>query len=125
LWKGMWIIFFWIILGQSSWLFTHVTHNDYRPPPGFCFDILCNDEPFIDSKRSPDYNVDKLVKKKYIYKCLLYYLLLNIFQVKKFIEFATNQSTMYVSENIIELMGEDFHYQNARQWFKNMDKLIK
>lgn len=22
-------------------------------------------------------------------------------------------------------MGEDFHYQNAHTWFKNLDKLIK
>jgi hypothetical protein len=22
-------------------------------------------------------------------------------------------------------MGEDFHYENANEWFKNLDKLIK
>lgn len=49
------------VSGKSAQLFTSVLYNNYAPPPGFCFDILCDDEPFIDDKHSPDYNVDKLV----------------------------------------------------------------
>jgi lysosomal alpha-mannosidase len=48
-------------LGKPAELFTHVLFNHYSPPPGFCFDLLCDDEPFIDDKHSPDYNVDKRV----------------------------------------------------------------
>lgn len=47
--------------GKSSNLFTGVLYNQYQPPEGFCFDILCADEPIIDGKHSPDYNVDKRV----------------------------------------------------------------
>lgn len=36
-------------------------YNTYSPPKGFCFDILCTDEPIIDDLKSPDYNVDKRV----------------------------------------------------------------
>lgn len=32
-------------------------YNTYSPPPGFCFDVLCADDPIIDDKRSPDYNI--------------------------------------------------------------------
>jgi hypothetical protein len=49
------------ISGKAAQLFTSVLYNNYSPPPGFCFDVLCDDEPFIDDKHSPDYNVDKLV----------------------------------------------------------------
>lgn len=42
-------------------LFTGVLYNNYGPPNGFCFDILCDDEPIIDNKHSPDYNVDRRV----------------------------------------------------------------
>jgi hypothetical protein len=49
------------VVGKAAELFTSVLFNNYSPPPGFCFDVLCDDEPFIDDKHSPDYNVDKLV----------------------------------------------------------------
>lgn len=42
-------------------LFTGVLYNNYSPPPGFCFDILCADEPIVDDKNSPEYNVDRRV----------------------------------------------------------------
>lgn len=49
------------MVGEKSDLFTGVLFNNYGPPPGFCFDILCSDEPIIDDKWSPDNNVDKRV----------------------------------------------------------------
>lgn len=48
-------------LGEKADLFTGVLYNTYQPPPGFCFDILCSDDPIIDDKHSPEYNVDKKV----------------------------------------------------------------
>jgi lysosomal alpha-mannosidase len=36
-------------------------YNTYSPPPGFCFDVLCADEPMIDDPDSPDYNIDRKV----------------------------------------------------------------
>ncbi|KAF4523776.1 hypothetical protein B566_EDAN009008 [Ephemera danica] len=93
-------------LGASSWLFTHALYNHYSPPPGFCFDISCrNVDPIIDNKNSQEYNVDR--------------------RVDRFIELMHEQAASYASQNLIILMGEDFQYQSARMWFKNMDKLIK
>lgn len=48
-------------LGKSSNLFTGALYNQYQPPPGFCFDILCADEPIIDGKHSPENNVKRRV----------------------------------------------------------------
>lgn len=42
-------------------LFTGVMYNTYAPPRGFCFDIMCNDEPLVDDKKSPLYNIDRKV----------------------------------------------------------------
>lgn len=48
-------------LGAAADLFTGVLYNTYSPPPGFCFDILCSDEPIVDDPMSPDYNVPERV----------------------------------------------------------------
>ncbi|XP_037910288.1 lysosomal alpha-mannosidase isoform X2 [Hermetia illucens] len=91
--------------GKSSNLFTGVLYNQYQPPEGFCFDILCADEPIIDGKHSPDYNVDK--------------------RIGQFFSYVKNMSQHYKTKNVLITMGEDFHYQNANIWYMNLDKLIK
>ncbi|CAH2064719.1 unnamed protein product, partial [Iphiclides podalirius] len=48
-------------LGSASDIFTSVLYNTYSPPPGFCFDVLCDDEPIIDDQSSPMFNVDQKV----------------------------------------------------------------
>jgi lysosomal alpha-mannosidase len=50
---------------------------------------------------------------------------MQFFQVNDFIEFAKQQAQYYTSNNIILTMGDDFHYQDAAMYFKNLDKLIK
>lgn len=57
-------------LGQKSDIFTGVLYNMYQPPPGFCFDILCSDDPIIDDKNSPEYNVDKKVTNYLIFNII-------------------------------------------------------
>lgn len=49
-------------------IFTGVLYNTYGPPPGFCFDILCNDEPIVDNPNSLMYNVDRKVRNHNLYK---------------------------------------------------------
>lgn len=51
-------------LGSKADLFTGILYNTYSPPSGFCFDILCNDEPIIDDENSPEFNADKKVSNK-------------------------------------------------------------
>lgn len=79
-------------------------YNTYSPPPGFCFDILCNDEPIVDDKKSPMYNVPN--------------------RISKFFDYLDNVTKNYATKNVIITMGEDFNYQDARTWFRNLDKLI-
>ncbi|KAJ9584474.1 hypothetical protein L9F63_021168, partial [Diploptera punctata] len=92
-------------LGKTADIFTTVLYNTYSPPPGFCFDILCDDDPIIDNKKSPDYNLPKVVKE--------------------FIKYAKRQALNYTTNNIIMTMGEDFNYQDATTWYTNLDKLIR
>ncbi|XP_063391810.1 lysosomal alpha-mannosidase-like [Cydia fagiglandana] len=92
-------------LGKSSDIFTGVLYNTYSPPPGFCFDVLCDDEPIIDDVSSPMYNVDD--------------------KVATFLEIAANMSKSYRTNNILVTMGEDFNYLDASLWFDNLDKLIQ
>ncbi|XP_055923548.1 lysosomal alpha-mannosidase isoform X2 [Eupeodes corollae] len=92
-------------LGESSNLFTGALYNQYQPPPGFCFDILCADEPIIDGKHSADNNVNR--------------------RVDEFFDYVQHMAEGYRTNNVLITMGEDFHYQNANSWYKNLDKLIK
>jgi len=46
-------------------------------------------------------------------------------QVQKFVDYAEKQAVNYSTNNIIMTMGEDFNYQDANMWFKNLDKLIR
>lgn len=86
----------------SSDLFTGALFHAYSPPPGFCFDSLCKDV-LMDDPRIEDYNMDK--------------------KVAEFVNYTYFQSNSYATDNVIMTMGEDFNYQNANMWFKNMDKL--
>jgi lysosomal alpha-mannosidase len=103
-----------------------VNYNLYQPPPGFCFDIYCNDEPIIDDPRSKDYNVEKRVSRlkmlSEIYKKFTFNW--NT-QVTDFLNYCQEQANAYATDSILLTMGSDFHYQDANVWFKNMDKLIK
>ncbi|KYN17373.1 Lysosomal alpha-mannosidase [Trachymyrmex cornetzi] len=92
-------------LGKRADLFTTAMFNTYSPPPGFCFDVLCNDEPMIDDPDSPDYNIDR--------------------RVELFLTYAQIQARAYKTNHIILTMGDDFHYQQADMVFGNLDKLIK
>ncbi|KAL2743902.1 lysosomal alpha-mannosidase isoform X2 [Vespula maculifrons] len=92
-------------LGDRANLFTAAMFNTYSPPPGFCFDVLCNDEPVIDDPDSPDYNVHT--------------------KIDDFLVYAKEQAEHFRTNNIILTMGGDFTYQQAEMYFTNLDKLIR
>ena len=46
-------------------------------------------------------------------------------KVIEFIMAAENWARAYATNHILMPMGEDFNYNNAKVWFKNLDKLIK
>ncbi|XP_043527609.1 lysosomal alpha-mannosidase isoform X2 [Frieseomelitta varia] len=92
-------------LGSRANLFSVVLYNNYSPPPGFCYDLLCNDEPINDDINSPDYNVKE--------------------RIDTFLQYVTDQAKVYRTNNVILTMGGDFTYQQAEIYFANMDKLIR
>ena len=58
-----------------------------------------------DNKDLFDYNVDELVEK--------------------FVEAIYDQWEKYLTNHIMLTMGSDFQYENAREVYKNLDKLMK
>ena len=111
-------------LGKASELFTGVLYYGYGPPPGFCFDVHCRSEPIqvgititltpshphtvTPSQDDPnlfDYNVDQ--------------------KVKDFTNAINDQLKHYRTNHIMFTMGSDFQYENANEWYKNLDKIMK
>ena len=93
-------------LGQDSNIFAGVLFNGYAPPPGFCYDQSCkNALPIQDDPNLFDYNVKEIVNG--------------------FVFEACAQASQYKTNHIMMTMGEDFQYENAITWYKNLDKLIK
>ncbi|XP_057312440.1 lysosomal alpha-mannosidase-like isoform X2 [Hydractinia symbiolongicarpus] len=88
----------------KSQIFTGVTYNVYAPPRGFCFDDNCHDPPIQDNDRLFDNNVEE--------------------RVQAFVDITCQQASSYKTNHIMLTMGEDFQYENAHRWFKNLDKLI-
>lgn len=93
-------------LGAPAQVFTGAfMSGNYGPPSGLCFDIYCRDGQIQDDLRMTDYNVD-------------YYVDL---AVNRSLEQANNTAP---TGHIMWKMGSDFQYRNAREWFKNLDKLM-
>ncbi|XP_046950805.1 lysosomal alpha-mannosidase isoform X1 [Lynx rufus] len=86
-------------------LFTSVLPNIYNPPEKLCWDTLCADKPFVEDRRSPEYNAEELVNY--------------------FLQLATAQGQHFRTNHTIMTMGSDFQYENANMWFRNLDRLIQ
>jgi lysosomal alpha-mannosidase len=91
-------------LDRQGWLFTGLLPNGYGPPGSFCYDAFCADPPIMDDARLHDYNVQE--------------------RVQTFLQAAWSEAKGFASNHIIMTMGSDFQYENANEWFKNLDKLI-
>ena len=89
---------------SSSYIFTHVNYYHYSPPPGFCFDDVCRDEPIKDDPTLEDYNIDA--------------------RSDNFVNYFKSMANHFRTTNLIHTLGEDFQYTNSRMWYKNVDKLI-
>ena len=92
-------------LGEESWLFTGILRDHYSAPHDFCFDIRCGDEPIMDDPTLEEYNLDE--------------------KIDLFFERVTYYQDAYATSNIMMTFGDDFTYQSAEMWYKNIDKLIK
>ena len=65
-------------------LFTGVLWNYYFPPPYFCWDLLCNDEPIMDNPDLHDYNLGQacVVLMYYVQTCSMKTDFLPIYEAK-------------------------------------------
>ncbi|KAL5754442.1 hypothetical protein ACOSP7_022662 [Xanthoceras sorbifolium] len=90
--------------GSSSQIFTNAFPVHYSPPTGFHFEVSEDFEPVQDNPLLEDYNVEK--------------------RVADFINAALTQANVTRDNHIMWTMGDDFQYQYAESWFKEMDKLI-
>ncbi|KAL6905806.1 hypothetical protein ACP4OV_003407 [Aristida adscensionis] len=91
--------------GSSSQIFTNTFPVHYSPPDGFGFEVLDeNIIPVQDDLSLFDYNVEQ--------------------RVNDFVAAAMAQANVTRTNHIMWTMGDDFNYQYAESWFRNMDKLI-
>ncbi|KAI9166079.1 hypothetical protein LWI28_025899 [Acer negundo] len=90
--------------GSSSQIFANAFPVHYSPPDGFDFEVFVDFEPVQDNPLLEDYNVEK--------------------RVADFINAALTQANVTRDNHIMWTMGDDFQYQYAESWFKQMDKLI-
>ncbi|KAK5975198.1 Alpha-mannosidase, partial [Trichostrongylus colubriformis] len=79
--------------------------DDYGPPKGFCFDVLCGDDPIMDNPDLEGYNLDQ--------------------KISDFVAHVKRQASHLRSSHVMLLMGSDFQYTNANAWYTNLDKLIQ
>ncbi|XP_061357704.1 alpha-mannosidase isoform X2 [Gastrolobium bilobum] len=91
--------------GSSAQIFANAFPVHYSAPNGFNFEVDRTDiDPLQDDPLIFDYNVEQ--------------------RVKDFIDAATTQANVTRTNHIMWTMGDDFQYQYAESWFKQMDKLI-
>ncbi|KAL3527226.1 hypothetical protein ACH5RR_011882 [Cinchona calisaya] len=90
--------------GSSSQIFTNTFPSHYSPPNGFHFEVNDDFVPVQDNPLLFDFNVEQ--------------------RVADFISAAMDQANVTRTNHIMWTMGDDFQYQYAESWFKQMDKLI-
>lgn len=90
--------------GPSAQIWTDAFPVHYSPPNGFSFAINDDSPPIQDDVLLFDYNVAQ--------------------RVNDFVEASITQANVTRTNHIMWTMGDDFQYQYADSWFKQMDKLI-
>ncbi|XP_038973707.1 alpha-mannosidase-like isoform X1 [Phoenix dactylifera] len=90
--------------GSSSQIFANAFPVHYSPPEGFGFEVNDDILPVQDDKLLYDYNVEQ--------------------RVNDFIDAAITQANVTRTNHMMWTMGDDFKYQYAESWFRQMDKLI-
>lgn len=90
--------------GSSAQIFTSAFPDHYSPPDGFHFEVNDDSPPIQDDVLLFDYNVEQ--------------------RVNDFVEASIIQANVTRTNHIMWTMGDDFEYQYADSWFKQMDKFI-
>uniref|UniRef100_A0A7E4VQL4 Alpha-mannosidase n=1 Tax=Panagrellus redivivus TaxID=6233 RepID=A0A7E4VQL4_PANRE len=77
----------------------------YEPPSGYCFDIQCRDKPVVTAPQLQGYNIGE--------------------KVNTLMDFVKGQVKAQRHNNVMVMMGGDFHYSDANLIYTNIDKLIE
>ena len=91
-------------LGSEVNILTHVLYAHYSSPGGFNFDILDNDDPWINDKTSEDFNADT--------------------EAQKLLQTLDERAAHYLTDDLFVVFGDDFRYMNAFQNYEYMDNMI-
>lgn len=91
-------------LGSSAQIFAGVLANHYEPPDGFSFDFDSSSPPVQDDPKLFDYNLEE--------------------RVELFVQHAQEQAKQFRTNHLMWTMGDDFAYEYAHTWFKQLDKLV-
>ena len=89
------------VLPPVFWGLTGEYRGNYGPFDGFCFDVLCGDEPLVGANQTRLYD-----------------------RVVDFVKDLAWQANQTLGNHVQVTMGSDFHYQNAATNFANTDLLI-
>ena len=90
--------------GIENAILTHITYYGYNNPPGFCFDILCKDDPIMDDTNLTGYNIDS--------------------KSAELVNYFLGMNTSYLTNTLMHTAGSDFEWMAAEMDFKNWDKLF-
>ncbi|CAA7056988.1 unnamed protein product [Microthlaspi erraticum] len=90
--------------GASAQIFTNVFPVHYSPPTGFHYEVSDDYEPLQDDPRSDAYNVKEMVDN--------------------FVNASLFYANVSRGKHVMWTMGDDFQYQFAESWFRQMDRLI-
>jgi len=90
--------------GTEYQIFTHKMKYLYFSPPGFDPDIFASDPPFEADARLETFNAETVAKQ--------------------FDEYLQDYSTLYATDHLFVLFGEDFTYVNAEQNYESLDAMI-
>lgn len=76
----------------------------YGSPPGLDWDVNGGDDPFVDDESLESFNADQKSDEMY--------------------RWVIHERDHYKTNQVLVMMGEDFHYLNAHMNFQSTDKLI-
>lgn len=91
-------------LGKDVNLLTHVLYDGYSNPPGYGWDTVDGDVPWINDETSDTFTADK--------------------RAEDLDKYLTERCAHYITGECYMQMGGDFRYMNAAQNFWNMDNMI-
>mmetsp|Transcript_524 Transcript_524/g.565 ORF Transcript_524/g.565 Transcript_524/m.565 type:complete len:306 (+) Transcript_524:251-1168(+) len=91
-------------IGEPAEILGHVLYVSYSSPPGYDWDIIIDDTPWINDDSSETYNGPA--------------------EAQGLMEHLDERISHYKTNDLFVLLGDDFRYSNAHQNYINVDNMI-